>query len=202
MSVPHPFAGLCIVAALRASCWETLTTLLVGASDLTFASCSACLILYVPVNNLLPWPLAGQSGPGNPAISPEALAHLPQSRLLPLLMRRAESQPLIQLHLGCNVTGCVIGLCISNDRATSAAMLACMLNSCQILLLSPCCSACPPLKSLCETHCGLWHCLAPRVKQSPQGVEVETVNQRQQRQVFKGAFLAAADGAHSTIRCV
>ncbi len=45
--------------------------------------------------------LAGQAGPCNAAVSPEGLAHLPQSRLLPLLMRRAEEQPsLIRILMG------------------------------------------------------------------------------------------------------
>ncbi len=46
---------------------------------------------------------AGQSSPGNPQVSPEPLAHLPQSRLVPLLLRRAQQTALVQLMMGCSV---------------------------------------------------------------------------------------------------
>ncbi|KAG1678055.1 hypothetical protein FOA52_000851 [Chlamydomonas sp. UWO 241] len=47
----------------------------------------------------------GQDTPGNPLMSPEPVSHLPQSRLLPLLLRRVKEQPLITLLMGHTVTG-------------------------------------------------------------------------------------------------
>ena len=52
---------------------------------------------------------AGHSVPSNPDVSPESITHLPQSRLLPLLMRRAHDEPrLIRLLMGHTVTGWVM----------------------------------------------------------------------------------------------
>ncbi|GAX80176.1 hypothetical protein CEUSTIGMA_g7614.t1 [Chlamydomonas eustigma] len=120
----------------------------------------------------------GQVQPWNEEVSPEPLTHLPQNRLLPLLIKRVKKQPdLITLLMGHSV---------ESSKYQSGCVDVSVKSLCSSKHQSGCVDV--SVKSLCS------------LKHQSGCVDVSVMTPSGQMVTLTGSYFAAADGAGSRVR--